>query len=183
MIRLLGVLLVAVAVMATIAGCGSSSETELQKAEANYLALREKVESENRRWEKKSAAYDKAYKVAEGIRNEQLEAIYSHNMTLYRERQPALKEADAKTTELLRETQQLLNAPKALQRQEEEAANRVEDLKGCHQGCQAERNRAVDLNGKCATTLGKTGNFRKALKLCDERYPIPRENILHLESK
>lgn len=182
MSKCVGVLFVLLVLAA--AGCGGGSESKLEKVEAEYEEARAEVEAVNRKAEKASNEYLKASDVSSKLEEEQLDAITSGDMTKYHELQAATKAARANSQKLYRESQEQPYASNRLEARSEALANEIESLKGCDKACQAERDRAVTLSIKCETSMMKAGiEFRQANEICDKRYPIPRENILHLQGE
>lgn len=168
----------------TGAGCGGGSETKLEKVEAEYKEARAEVEAVNRKAEKASNEYLKASDVSSKLEEEQLDAITSGNMTKYHELQAATKAARANSQKLYGESQEQPYASKRLEARSEALANEIESLKGCDKACQAERDRAVNLSIKCETSMMRAEiGFKQANEICGKRYPIPRENILHLQGE
>lgn len=177
-----GTALVLVALV--VVGCGGSSPTQLEKVEAEYKEARAEVEAVNRQAERASNEYLKASDVSSKLEEEQLDAITSGNMTKYHELQAATKAARANSQKLYRESQEQPYASKRLEARSEVLANEIESLKGCDKACQAERDRAVNLSIRCETSMMRAGiDFRQANEICGKRYPIPRENILHLQGE
>jgi hypothetical protein len=167
------------------AGCGGGgSETKLEKVEGEYKEAQAEVEAVNRRAEKASNEYLKASDVSGKLEEEQLDAITSGNMAKYHELQAATKAARANSQKLYRESEEQPYASGKLEARSETLANEIESLKGCDKGCQAERDRAVNLSIKCETSMMKAEiGFKQANEICGKRYPIPRENILHLQGE
>lgn len=182
MSRCVGVLFVLLALVA--AGCGGGSESKLEKVEAEYMEARAEAEAVNNKAERAANEYLKASDVSGKLEEEQLDAITSGNMAEYHELQAATKAARANSQKLYRESQEQPYASTRLETRSEALANEIESLKGCDKACQAERDRAVNLSIKCETSMMKAGiDFRQANEICGKRYPIPRENILHLEGE
>ena len=166
------------------AGCGGDSETKLEKVEAEYKGARAEVEAVNRKAEKASNEYLNASDVSGKLEEEQLDAITAGNMTKYHELQAATKAARANSQKLYRESQEQPYASNKLEARSEVLANEIESLKGCDKACQAERDRSVNLSIKCETSMMKAEiGFKQANEICGKRYPIPRENILHLQGE
>lgn len=166
------------------AGCGGGSGTKLEKVEAEYKEARAEAEAVNRKAEKASNEYLKASDVSGKLEEEQLAAITSGNMAKYHELQAATKAARANSQKLYRESQEQPYASKKLEARSEALANEIESLKGCDKACQAERDRAVNLSIKCETSMMRAEiGFKQANEICGKKYPIPRENILHLQGE
>lgn len=88
-------------------------------------------------------------------------------------------ESFSKQKKLTDEWEALNERPDEVLKEQDRVASQIEALKGCGTKCQAERDRALNLNTKCFTTLGCEGYaVGEVTKECDRRFPIPRENIL-----
>lgn len=166
------------------AACGGGSESELERAEAAYKEIREQTEAANAKAEKASDKYLAASEVASELLEEQLNAISASNMTKYHELQAATKAAQANANKLLRESEETPYASKKLRAREEALATRIESLKGCDAACRQERKIAVEKSSECELSMMRANiSFKKAHAICSSRYPIPRENILHLQGE
>jgi len=164
-------------------GCGGSSSTPLQEAEAEYKEARDEIEEIEKGQERKRNEALKAGSESEKLLNAQRDAVVAGDVDTYRELQDEVNAARQKSEALYREAE-ALPENKALEAQRERAAHRIESLKGCDEKCQQERTLAVKLNSKCFFILARHEiSAGQATRLCDKRYPIPRYNILHLEGE
>jgi len=179
--KLAGLILVAMAAAMLVSGCGGGSESQLEKVEAEYKEVRAEVEAVDKKAEKASDEYFEASEVTGKLLEQQLNAISAGNMAKYHELQAATKAAEANSQQLYKESQSQPYASKKLEAREEALASEIESLKGCDKSCQQERDRAVALNSHCAIAMAKAEiSFKQATEICDRRFPIPHENILHL---
>jgi plasmid stabilization system protein ParE len=166
-----------------VVGCGggSGAQTELERVESEYKAADAKAEALSAKVEKKSNEYLRASEAAGKLNESQLNSITSGNMAQYRRDEAATEAARAYSERLYQETEALRDLPEAAEKREELLANKIESLKGCDKTCQAERDEAINLSVHCETTMAGAGvSARQAIEICHKRYPIPRENILHL---
>jgi uncharacterized protein (DUF3084 family) len=175
--------LIGLLLLALIAGCGGS-ETQLEKVEGEFKTVRAENEKLEDVREKKTDEYFKASEAAEKLNEAQLEAVSSGDMNLYRQQKAAAAAANEHSEQLYSESQEVQGAPEKLRSREAALENEIEGLKGCDEGCQAARDKAVNLSVHCTTTMAKASvSIKQAIEICDEKYPIPRQNILHLEGE
>jgi hypothetical protein len=176
------IVLLAVPVIA-LAGCGSS-ESEEQKAEVELEEARAAAEAIDKKAEHAS---DEALKVSDTVikmLDESSEAIELGEMSRYRELQPAIREMQAESNRLYRVSNETpYSSETPVGARYERAQAQLEEIRGCDKACQQERETAIEENSDCSLSLFKADvSFKEAEEICDRRYPIPREDILHLKS-
>jgi uncharacterized lipoprotein len=176
-------LLLAAPVIALSAGCGSG-ESEEQKAEVELEEARSAVEAIDKKAEHAS---DEALKLSDTVikmLDESSEAIELGELSRYRELQPAIREMRAESNRLYRVSNEMpysSETPAGARYEKVEA--HLEEIRGCDKACQRERETAIEENSDCSLSLFKAEvSFKEAEKICNRRYPIPHEDILHLKS-
>lgn len=162
-----------------LSGCGGSSETRLEEAELEFKAIEAKLKPIQAEEEPIFNALVRAAGDAAHQRRKELEAVIAGDMGKARELKAAVAAAMAREDRQRRRLGPVHDRLRPLVDRSEALRKEIEELNGCHEDCQAERERSAKLGLKCLDSMIDSGvEFNRADRICRKKHPLPREEIL-----